>query len=103
MNKKLNPKLNNSFNIYFFQFHPAILGELGDCWLLAAMASLAMRRDLLDQVILPNQDFESEYDGKFHFRFWVFYIAQNNQFEQKIFKKIIFYKFSPRRVDVKQY
>ena len=48
-----------------------ISGELGDCWLLAAMASLAMRRDLLDQVVMPNQDFESEYNGKFHFRFWV--------------------------------
>ena len=48
-----------------------ISGELGDCWLLAAMASLAMRRDLLDQVVMPNQDFESNYNGKFNFKFWV--------------------------------
>ena len=55
---------------------------MGDCWLLAAMASLAMRRDLLDQVILPNQDFESSYNGKFYFRFWVPYMdPKSSQFE----------------------
>ena len=48
-----------------------ISGELGDCWLLAAMASLAMRRDLIDKVIAPNQDFDASYNGKFHFKFWV--------------------------------
>ena len=46
------------------------LGELGDCWLLAAMASLAMRRKLLDQVILPNQSFTENYNGSFKFKFW---------------------------------
>ena len=54
------------------------LGELGDCWLLAAMASLAMRRDLLDQVIVPNQDFESNYNGKFYFKFWVPHIESKS-------------------------
>ena len=59
-----------------------ISGELGDCWLLAAMASLAMRRDLLDQVIVPNQDFESNYNGKFYFKFWVPHIdPKSSNFE----------------------
>ena len=36
------------------------------------MASLAMRKDLLDQVILPNQSFVENYKGSFKFRFWHF-------------------------------
>lgn len=47
-------------------------GELGDCWLLAALASLAMDHDLLHQVMDPNQSFQEEngYCGIFRFRFW---------------------------------
>ena len=45
------------------------LGELGDCWLLAAMASLAMREDLLDKVI-PKQSFTKNYNGSFKFNLW---------------------------------
>ena len=48
-------------------------GKLGDCWLMAAMSSLAMRKDLLDQVVFPNQTFDSpNYDGSFHFKFYHF-------------------------------
>ncbi|VUZ47793.1 unnamed protein product [Hymenolepis diminuta] len=48
-------------------------GELGDCWLLAAVANLAMYDDLLNQVIPPNQDFNSpDYCGAFRFLFWRF-------------------------------
>ena len=48
-------------------------GSLGDCWLLAAMSSLAMRSDLLDQVIFPDQSFRHpNYDGKFWFKFYHF-------------------------------
>jgi len=47
-------------------------GELGDCWLLAALASLAMDHMLLHKVMDPRQSFQSEngYCGIFRFRFW---------------------------------
>eukprot|EP00092_Neocalanus_flemingeri_P017950 GFUD01019424.1.p1 GENE.GFUD01019424.1~~GFUD01019424.1.p1 ORF type:complete len:557 (+),score=139.71 GFUD01019424.1:131-1801(+) len=45
-------------------------GELGDCWLLAAMSSLAMDHSLLHRVIPPGQGFDTEYVGMFRFRFW---------------------------------
>ena len=48
-------------------------GSLRDCWLLAAMSSLAMRSDLLDQVIFPDQSFRHpNYVGSFRFRFYHF-------------------------------
>ena len=47
-------------------------GSLGDCWLLAAMSSLAMRKDLLDQVVFPDQTFGPNYDGSFRFKFYHF-------------------------------
>ena len=42
---------------------------MGDCWLLAAMASLAMREDLLDKVI-PKLSSPKKYDGSFKFNIW---------------------------------
>jgi len=44
----------------------------GDCWLLAALASLAMDHNLLHQVMDPSQSFQEEngYCGIFRFRFW---------------------------------
>lgn len=47
-------------------------GELGDCWLLAAVASLSMNSELFNKVVPPDQDFDSQYGGIFHFRFWQF-------------------------------
>ena len=46
-------------------------GNLGDCWLLAAMASLAMNPTLLQQVVPPGQGFTTEHDyvGLFKFRY----------------------------------
>lgn len=44
-------------------------GELGDCWLLAAVANLTMHRRLFFQVVPTDQDFEEQYAGVFHFRY----------------------------------
>lgn len=45
-------------------------GMLGDCWLLAAVASLCQYQGLLYQVIQPDQSFTEDYAGVFKFRFW---------------------------------
>ncbi|XP_067841422.1 calpain-14-like [Heptranchias perlo] len=47
-------------------------GTVGDCWFLAALTSLTMQQDLFAHVVPNNQDFQRNYCGIFHFRFWHF-------------------------------
>jgi len=50
-----------------------VQGELGDCWLVAAVANLTLNQRLFALVVPPDQSFDrGSYCGLFRFRFWQF-------------------------------
>ncbi|KFW87666.1 Calpain-13, partial [Phalacrocorax carbo] len=45
-------------------------GEIGCCWMLAALGSLTLQKQFLENVLPKDQGFQDDYAGIFHFRFW---------------------------------
>jgi len=56
-----------------------IQGNAGDCWFLAAAASLATNKRLMQRVVPQDQSFTQNYSGVFRFVFWRY-----DRFEQVI-------------------
>ncbi|KAL1440201.1 hypothetical protein MTO96_010009 [Rhipicephalus appendiculatus] len=58
--------LNESFSRFDVE-----QGGLGNCWVLASMATLTLHKDLFNNVVPEGQSFEKDkYAGIFHFRLW---------------------------------
>ncbi|XP_068436937.1 calpain-1 catalytic subunit-like [Clinocottus analis] len=47
-------------------------GMLGNCWILSSIGALTFQSVILKQVVPPEQRFDEDYCGIFHFRFWRF-------------------------------
>ncbi|XP_061598899.1 calpain-1 catalytic subunit-like [Cololabis saira] len=47
-------------------------GFLGNCWFLASIGALTFQNHIFRQVVPVDQEFDENYCGLFHFRFWRF-------------------------------
>ncbi|KAM9777649.1 calpain-8-like [Neosynchiropus ocellatus] len=47
-------------------------GIVSDCWFLASIGALTFQEQVFKQVVPMDQEFDEEYCGLFHFRFWRF-------------------------------
>ncbi|CAH2256009.1 Calpain-14 [Pelobates cultripes] len=56
-------------NVSRFKLHQ---GLTQNCWILAALSSLTLNKDILTKVVPQNQSFQKNYTGIFHFKFWRF-------------------------------
>jgi hypothetical protein len=45
-------------------------GELGNCWFIAGCAGILQSEEYLARVVPQDQDYDDNYGGIFHFRFW---------------------------------
>lgn len=61
---------NRLFTLSFIKFKYICVYFSGDCWLLAAIASLTVNQRLFAKVVPPDQSFEDGYCGLFRFHFW---------------------------------
>jgi len=44
----------------------------GDCWLLAAVASLTTNQTMLNKVVPPGQSFDTDYCGQYRYQFLIY-------------------------------
>ncbi|KAM9800998.1 calpain-1 catalytic subunit [Neosynchiropus ocellatus] len=47
-------------------------GEVNDCWVLSAIASLSLNKCLFNKVVPQGQTFQDGYNGQFTFSFWLY-------------------------------
>lgn len=60
---KFKLKSCNSFPLTGASRFDVKQGEIGDCWLLAAVANLTLNQKLFRRVVPPDQSFASNYAG----------------------------------------
>ncbi|KAM4724502.1 calpain-8-like [Anableps anableps] len=63
---------NPSFVLRGFSRFDFCQGVLGNCWFLASIGALTFQDSILHQVVPLEQEFDENYCGLFHFRFWRF-------------------------------